>query len=204
MRIMKLTTVLSAAALVVASALPAAAQKISLNAISQYLNGLQSAKGAFTQVNDDGTISTGTIYIKRPGRIRFEYNPPDNALVLASGGTVVIFDPKTNEPPESYPLARTPLSIILDKNVNLNRARMVVGHTADAKTTTVTAQDPEHPEYGNIQLVFTANPVELRQWVINDDAGSRTTVILGELDKRARLNNNLFNPQVAIANENDR
>ncbi len=204
MRLMKIWTVLPAAALVLATAMPAAAQKISLNALSQYLNGLSTAKGAFTQVNVDGTIDTGTIYIKRPGRIRFEYNPPNGALVLASGGTLVIFDPKTNEPPESYPLARTPLSIILDKNVNLNRARMGVGHTADDKTTTVTAQDPEHPEYGNIQLVFTANPVELRQWVINDDAGSRTTVILGELDKKARMNNSLFNPETAISNSNDR
>lgn len=195
---------LPAAALVLATAMPAAAEKISLNTISQYLNGLTTAKGAFTQVNDDGTISTGTIFIKRPGRIRFEYNPPDKQLVLASGGTVVIYDPKTNEPPESYPLARTPLSIILAKNVNLSRARMVVGHTADDKTTTVTAQDPEHPEYGNIQLVFTANPTELRQWVINDDGGNRTTVILGELDKKARMNNSLFNPDMALPSGSDR
>lgn len=201
---MKIWTILPAAAIVLATALPAAAEKISLNALSKYLNDLRTAKGAFTQVNDDGTISTGTIYIKRPGRIRFEYNPPEQALVLASGGSVVIFDPKTNEPPESYPLARTPLSIILDRNVNLNRARMVVGHTADDKSTTVTAQDPEHPEYGNIQLVFTANPVELRQWVINDDAGSRTTVILGELNKNAQMNNSLFNPETALPKGNDR
>jgi len=184
--------------------MPAAAQKISLNAISNYLNGLNTAKGAFTQVNDDGTISTGTIYIKRPGRIRFEYNPPDKQLVLASGGAVVIYDPKTNEPPETYPLARTPLSIILAKNVNLSRARMVVGHKSDGKSTTVKAQDPEHPEYGNIELVFTANPVELRQWVINDDGGNRTTVILGELDKKARMNNLLFNPDSALPQGSDR
>jgi outer membrane lipoprotein-sorting protein len=201
---MNIWTVLPAAAIVLATAMPAAAQKISLNAISSYLNGLKTAKGAFTQVNDDGTISTGTIFIKRPGRIRFEYNPPEKALVLASGGTVMIFDPKTNEPPESYPLARTPLSIILDKNVNLSRARMVVGHTSDDKSTTVTAQDPDHPEYGNIQLVFTANPTELRQWVINDDAGSRTTVILGELDKKAQMNNSLFNAELAFPSASDR
>jgi outer membrane lipoprotein-sorting protein len=124
--------------------------------------------------------------------------------VLASGGTVVIYDPKTNEPPESYPLARTPLSIILAKNVNLSRAKMVVGHTADDKSTTVKAQDPEHPEYGNIELVFTSNPIELRQWVINDDAGIRTTVILGELDKKARMNNTLFNPEFALPQGSDR
>ena len=201
---MNIRTLLPAVAIVLATAMPAAAQKISLNAISNYLNGLNTAKGAFTQVNDDGTISTGTIYIKRPGRIRFEYNPPDKQVVLASGGAVVIYDPKTNEPPETYPLARTPLSIILAKNVNLSRARMVVGHKSDGKSTTVKAQDPEHPEYGNIELVFTANPVELRQWVINDDGGNRTTVILGELDKKARMNNLLFNPDSALPQGSDR
>jgi outer membrane lipoprotein-sorting protein len=201
---MNIRTLLPTVAIVLATALPAAAQQISLNAISNYLNNLQTAKGAFTQVNDDGTISTGTIYIKRPGRIRFEYNPPDKQLVLASGGAVVIYDPKTNEPPETYPLARTPLSIILAKNVNLSRARMVVGHKSDGKSTTVKAQDPEHPEYGNIELVFTANPVELRQWVINDDGGNRTTVILGELDKKARMNNLLFNPDSALPQGSDR
>ena len=117
---------------------------------------------------------------------------------------MVIYDPKTNEPPETYPLARTPLSIILAKNVNLSRARMVVGHKSDGKSTTVKAQDPEHPEYGNIELVFTANPVELRQWVINDDGGNRTTVILGELDKKARMNNLLFNPDSALPQGSDR
>lgn len=201
---MNIRTLLPTVAIVLATALPAAAQQISLNAISNYLNNLQTAKGAFTQVNDDGTISTGTIYIKRPGRIRFEYNPPDKQLVLASGGAVVIYDPKTNEPPETYPLARTPLSIILAKNVNLSRARMVVGYKSDGKSTTVKAQDPEHPEYGNIELVFTANPVELRQWVINDDGGNRTTVILGELDKKARMNNLLFNPDSALPQGSDR
>ena len=201
---MKIWKALPAAAILLATAVPVAAEKISLNALSRYLNQLSTAKGAFTQVNDDGTISIGTIFIKRPGRIRFEYNPPEKALVLASGGTVVIYDPKTNEPPESYPLARTPLSIILAKNVNLSRAKMVVGHTADDKSTTVKAQDPEHPEYGNIELVFTSNPIELRQWVINDDAGSRTTVILGELDKKARMNNTLFNPEFALPQGSDR
>lgn len=201
---MKFWSLLPAAAIVVATALPAAADKVSLNAISRYLNGLSTAKSAFTQINDDGSISTGTIFIKRPGRVRFEYDPPNKALVLASGGAVVIFDPKTNEPPESYPLDRTPLSIILARNVNLSRAEMVTGHAYDGTSTTVTAQDPEHPEYGNIQLKFTGQPVELRQWVINDDAGSRTTVILGELVKGGSMNDSIFRPDLAIPNGNDR
>ncbi|WP_327794048.1 LolA family protein [Harenicola maris] len=173
--------------------MPAMAEKVSLKALSNYLNSFQTAKGAFTQINSDGTISTGTIYIKRPGRVRFEYNPPDNSLVMAGGSQVAIFDPKSNSGPEQYPLARTPLSIILERNVDFTRAKMVTGHTSDGKTTTIRAQDPERPDIGNIQLVFTSNPVELRQWVITDNGGSQTTVVLGELTKGGNLPASLFN-----------
>jgi outer membrane lipoprotein-sorting protein len=189
---MKFARILLALTLTAGLATPAMAEKLSLSQISKYLNSLQTVKGAFTQINDDGTISTGTIYIKRPGRIRFEYNPPEKTLVLASAGAVAIYDPKTNQGPETYPLNRTPLKIILARQVNLGRANMVTGHSYDGKATTITAQDPEHPEYGNIQLKFTANPVELRQWIINDDSGSSTTVVLGALKKTGALPASLF------------
>lgn len=185
-------TAVFAVGISLAAALPAAAQKLSLGAISGYLNDLQTAKGEFTQINDDGTISTGTLYIKRPGRVRFEYNPPEQALVVAGASTVVIFDKKSNQPSETYPLSRTPLSIILARQVNLGRAKMVTGHSYDGTATIVTAQDPEHPEYGNIQLKFTANPVELRQWIIDNGSGSRTTVVLGDLQKGVNLSSSLF------------
>lgn len=174
-------------------ALPAMAQQLSLSQISGYLNGLQTAQGGFTQINADGTLSTGQIYIKRPGRIRFEYNAPDNSLVMAGGGQVAIFDPKSNNGPDRYPLSQTPLKIILERNVNLGAARMVTGHTSDGTTTTVTAQDPEHPEYGNIQMVFTANPVELRQWIVTDDVGSQTTVILNDMAAGGSIGDIKFN-----------
>ena len=174
------------------AALPVAAQKLSLGAISGYLNDLQTAKGEFTQINDDGSISTGTLYIKRPGRVRFEYNPPEQALVVAGASTVVIFDKKSNQPSETYPLSRTPLSIILARQVDLGRAKMVTGHSYDGTATIVTAQDPKHPEYGNIQLKFTANPVELRQWIIDNGNGSKTTVVLGDLQKGVSLSSSLF------------
>lgn len=185
--------ILATLALWTTMALPALAQKIPLTELSRYLNGLETAKSTFTQVNDDGTISTGTIYIRRPGRVRFEYDPPDNNLVIAGGGQVAVFDPKSNVPPEQYPLRRTPLNLILERQVNLGRAKMVTGHAEDGAKTLVRAQDPENPEYGNIQLVFTANPTELRQWIITDDSGTETTVILGELEKGGSFPASLFN-----------
>lgn len=184
--------VLIAAAVVLTTALPAAADKLSLSGISNYLNRLSTAKAEFTQINSDGTISTGTIFIKRPGRARFEYNPPDKTLVLASAGQLAVFDAKSNTGPEQYPLSKTPLNLILASNINLAANGMVVGHKYDGTATTVTAQDPAHPEYGNIQLMFTGQPTELRQWIITDNTGQKTTVILGEMTKGAAMKDRIF------------
>ncbi|MEM7597534.1 MAG: outer membrane lipoprotein carrier protein LolA [Pseudomonadota bacterium] len=173
-------------------ALPAAAEKLSLSEISSYLNGFSSASGQFTQINDDGTISTGNIFLKRPGKVRFEYNPPEDMLVVADGSRVGVVDGKSNTGPEAYPLGRTPLKIILARNVDFSRERMVTGHDSDGTATTVEAQDPDNPEYGSIELVFTGDPVELRQWVINDGSGARTTVVLGNLETDVRLDDESF------------
>ena len=187
-----LRALLAPFALVALSA-PAFADKIPLGDLSAYLNSLATVQSDFTQVNADGTVSLGKIFIKRPGRVRFEYAPPDKSLVLASAETVAIFDAKSNQPPEEYPLRRTPLNLILAPRIDLGRAKMVVGHKEVENTTRVVAQDPEHPEYGTIELVFTADPIALRQCVITDDLGQQTTVILGELTPVSNLAASLFN-----------
>lgn len=180
--------------------LPANAQsaRLSLSEISRYLNGLQTATSDFTQINPDGSLSTGRLMIHRPGRVRFEYDPPDQSLVLAAGGSVNIFDARSNLGPTVYPLSRTPLNLILAAQVDLTRARMVVDHFADGPTTVVVAQDPDHPEYGNIRLVFSADPTELRQWIVTDDTGRETTVILGDLNRGSRLAPTLFSVDVEM------
>ena len=177
---MKLRLLALAPVLALAMAFPAFAEKISLNEISRYLNSLKTAQAEFTQVNGDGSISTGTVFIHRPNRVRFEYKG-DKTLVLASAGQVAVFDGKSRSGPQQYPLSKTPLSLILAPNINLGQARMVTGYAEKKNTTVVTAQDPQHPEYGNIQMVFSAKPTQLRQWVVTDEAGTRTTVILGDM-----------------------
>ena len=119
--------------------------------------------------------------------------------MLASGGQVAVFDAKSNQGPQVYPLAQTPLSIILDQNVNLARKGMVTGHSERKNTTVVKAHDPAHPQYGSIEMVFTA-PTELRQWVVTDDTGKKTTVILGEMKKGVSFKPSTF----AIQNEINR
>ena len=196
---MNLRTLALAPALVLALALPAAAEKIPLNEISRYLNSFRSAVGDFTQVNPDGSSTPGRVYIQRPGRVRFEYRG-NNTLVLASGGQVAVFDKKSNTGAQQYPLSKTPLSIILADRVDLGRSGMVTGYGEKKNATIVKAQDPAHPEYGNIQLVFTANPTELRQWVVTDDKGKRTTVVLGAMQKGVSIPPSTF----SITNEAQR
>lgn len=196
---MKLESLALAPVFALVLALPAMAEKIPLNELSRYLNSLGTVTSKFTQVNNDGSISTGQVYIQRPGRARFEYNN-DDTLMLASGGQVAVFDGKGNGSAQQYPLSQTPLSIILGANVNLGRANMVTGYGEQKNSTVVTAQDPDNPGYGNIQLVFTANPTELRQWVVTDNAGERTTVILNSLQKSGGFKPSTF----SINNEMDR
>jgi len=177
--------------------------KLSLAEISVYLNTLVSAKGSFTQINTDGSLGKGTFYLRRPGRMRFEYEGRDSALVVAGQGTLAIFDKKSNAGPQQYPLKRTPLHIILQENVNLGQSGMVTAHEFDGTVTSITAQDPEHPNAGNVKLVFSDNPTELRQWIVTDEAGSKTTVILGKLDREARVPARLFDITALINNNGE-
>lgn len=190
---MKPLRILAASALTLAIAAPAAmAEKLSLNELSSYLNSFRTAQTKFTQIADDGTVSTGTLYISRPGKMRFEYDPPNQSYVIADHGAIGIFDAKGDPEPETYPLNKTPLKIILARTVNLARANMVTGHREDGPSTIVKAQDPANPEYGYIELVFTGNPTQLRQWVVHDDSGSATTVVLGDMKTGMSLASRLF------------
>lgn len=188
---MNITRLALAPVLLLAMALPALAEKIPLADLSAYLNSIKTAEAAFTQVNADGTTAKGKLFLQRPGRMRFEYSDSDT-LVLASGGQVAIFDPKSNQIAEQYPLKRTPLNLILDDRIDLAQARMVVGHDSDGKSTSVLAQDPKHPEFGTIRLVFSEAPIALRKWVITDEAGNQTVVVLEALKPGVAVTPSMF------------
>jgi outer membrane lipoprotein-sorting protein len=173
-----------------------AAELIPLNEISAWFNSFKTAQTRFTQINDDGSRTAGQLLIKRPGKLRFEYDAPETgpggALVMAGGGQVAIFDPASTEPPQRFPLSQTPLKIILARKVDLGATDMVVGHTLNGDLTTVTAQDPDRPDYGAIQLMFSEDPLQLRQWIIFDGAGGQTTVLFEPLEMGEPLSNSLF------------
>ena len=195
---MKIITILC---MVLAS--PVAAEKISLNEISSYFNAMTTAEAQFSQITDTGETSTGRLFIRRPGRIRFEYDPPEATLVVVGGGQVAVFDPKSRDEPLRFPLRHSPLNLVLEREVDLAQRDMVVAHFEVESQTAVTLQDPENPDYGFIQLIFNDNPVQLHQWVVQDNSGGQTHIILDSLTEGGKLSNMLFNIQHEMRKRSD-
>ena len=182
---------------------PVAAEKISLNEISSYFNSMTTAEAQFSQITDTGETSTGRLFIRRPGRIRFEYDPPEATLVVVGGGQVAVFDPKSRDEPLRFPLRHSPLNLVLEREVDLAQRDMVVAHFEVESQTAVTLQDPENPDYGFIQLIFNDNPVQLDQWVVQDNSGGQTHIILDSLTEGGKLSNMLFNIQHEMRKRSD-
>ncbi|MCV6597840.1 MAG: outer membrane lipoprotein carrier protein LolA [Mangrovicoccus sp.] len=171
----------------------AQAKPASLDALSAYLTDLGSVKARFVQTNADGSKSRGTLYIKRPGRARFEYDD-NEALVVAGGGQVAVFDSLKNASADVFPLRRTPLNLILARQVNLKRAKMVTAHGEyPGGQTVLDAQDPDHPEYGQIRLLFDRTPLALAGWVITSETGEKTRVDFDSFEPAGDLSTRMFN-----------
>lgn len=165
-----------------------------LDDVSAYLNETDTLEARFTQYNADGSVSTGTFYLRRPGRMRMEYDEGSNGgLVLVSGGSVAIFDERGRSGPERYPLRMTPLGPILARNVDLSLADEVVGEHVHDDEISVFAQDPDHPERGIAKFTFAGDPLSLRTWTMVNGTGETVNVVFDETVRRGHeLSNILF------------
>ena len=159
--------------------------------ITNYLNGTTTLTGDFVQVGPDGDVSTGTFWMRRPGRVRFEYDLPNPALIVADGTWVGITDRRAGTL-DRVPLGQTPLDILLRNRVDLRREGVVQDIDRGDGQIRVKAIDPDAPDQGSITMVFTDNPLELRQWVVVDAQGLTTTVALSEIRANVEIDPNKF------------
>jgi outer membrane lipoprotein-sorting protein len=182
---------LLAAALVVLAG-PAAAQGLSaadardLARISNYLNATETLQGSFVQLDPDAVVSEGSFYMRRPGRLRFEYASPNPALVIADGFWVAVID-RRDGGLDRYPLSDTPLNLLLAPNVDLRKEGAVKKIERSQGQLAVTAVDTARPQQGEIIMIFGDNPLELRQWVVIDAQGRQTTVALRDMRTNVQI-----------------
>jgi len=172
------------------AALTAADQALVDKAVA-YLQSLDQAKGRFLQTDARGRTSTGDIYLKRPGRVRFAYDPPVGLLVVSNGAQVNVQDSRLKTF-ESYPLSATPLALFLAREIRLDRGVQVTSVRRYADGFSLTARDLRKETAGQISLVFSDNPMALREWTIVDAQGQTTRVGLSGLTRVGALSPDLF------------
>lgn len=180
-----------ALAAAVAIAAPAAAQSNDLASVSAHLKAVSSMTAAFTQTDRAGKVLTGTLTLKRPGKIRFQYQKGVPILIVADGRALTFIDYSVKQV-QRWPIGNSPLGVLLNPDKDLSRFARVV-QTGDARLVVVEAKDPKHPEYGTISLAFTRQAsapagLMLQGWVTLDSQGNRTSI---------RLSNQAFNAPVS-------
>lgn len=171
-----------------------AQQRADLDRVNSYLNQLDRLQAGFMQIAPDGAVSRGKFFLDRPGRMRFEYAPPEDLLIIADGTSVAV-----REDPVSmidrYPIGSTPLSPILAGKVALGSEHEVVGVKRETGLLRVRLRDPQAPEKGELTLTFLdrgGENIELRQWVVVDAQGLTTQVGLNDIRAAGPFDPKLF------------
>lgn len=168
-----------------------AADKALVDRAVAYLEGLAEAKGRFVQTDHRGRSTTGALYMKRPGKARFAYDPPSGLLVVSDGGVVSVQD-KRLKTFDQYPLGATPLSLFLARTIRLDRGVSITRVQRHADGFTITARDGKKETAGQIALTFADAPLALTGWTVTDAQGRPTRVQLQGLQRAAGLDKSLF------------
>lgn len=173
------------------SATPASGHAALLAQVSAYLNHLKTVRARFVQVGPNGGVRSGTAVLQRPGKMRFQYDKPDSQLLVAGFGLLVYHDPALNQT-TNIPLSATPLGILLSKHVTLSGPVTVTKVNQPPGEVEVTLIRTGKAAEGHLTLVFSTNPLALRQWRVTDAQGRTTQVTLYNLHEIKPLPNKDF------------
>jgi outer membrane lipoprotein-sorting protein len=171
-----------------------ATQKAALDKISAYLNGIHLLKSGFIQLGPEGQLDQGEFLLEKPGKLRFEYNPPNPTLIVATGGNMYVKNGRLNTV-DRYSISDTPLGLLLSDNVDLKSNQAVTGIDIRPDALVVHARTfNNNQQQGVITMVFSNPQIELRQWTVKDNQGGTTMVALHNPESQAApVDESLFN-----------
>ena len=184
-----LLAALSAVVLLLAT-LPAEAQT-GVPQIEQYLNSIRTVKARFVQSNPNGSIAQGTFYLRRPGRMRFEYDPPSQLKIVADGFQVTMWDPATKDFGQ-WPIGWTAASFLVKEPLSLSGDIRVEKLERVNGLIEATMSQAKKPQEGKMIARFAENPLALRGWTIIDSRGQQVSVALSDLQTGMQLADSLF------------
>lgn len=159
--------------------------------ISDYINSIRDIQGDFTQISPKGNLSRGVFFISKPGKMRFEYAPP-NPFLLVADGTWLTIKNRAKEKGDQFPLSQTPLRLVLSDHVDLLRDTQILGFDEQDGLASVTLQDRGGAVGGQLTLVYDETKKQLQQWVVTDSKGRKTSVSLENLQAGIKADPKLF------------
>jgi len=167
-------------------------QRAIIERVDTYLSGTQVLSGDFIQVGPDGNKTKGQFFISKPGKVRFEYDPPTPIDIVADGQSVVVRDRKLATQ-DVYPLSQTPLRFLLSDHVNLLKdTNLVALYTDDVFITVVVEEKNPLVGTSRLMIMFSSTDMQIKQWTVTDPQGYDTTVAVYNLDTTKRPDPNLF------------
>jgi outer membrane lipoprotein-sorting protein len=167
-------------------------QRTLVNRVSNYLTSMQVLSGNFVQIGPDGRRATGHLFIQKPGKVRFEYDPPSPIDIVADGQSVVVGDRRLGTH-DTYQLSQTPLRYLLADRIDLLRDTNVVEVSADETIVTITIEEKQVLlGTSRLMVMFDAKDFRLKQWTITDPQGFDTTIAVSNLDSAKRPDPGLF------------
>lgn len=159
----------------------------------EWMNNLTTLKAKFQQIAPNGQRSTGTVWIKRPGRIRFEYNKPSKLLLVANEGKIVFHDGEVGQT-TTIPIDQSPLGLLLKPALSFSGdVTMTNFAQGNAGTSQITVVRTASPADGSLTLVFNQKPIQLTAWRVVDAQGQSTQVDLYDIKKVSSISDSLFN-----------
>ncbi|MSO77735.1 MAG: outer membrane lipoprotein carrier protein LolA [Alphaproteobacteria bacterium] len=186
------TTGLAAAMVLAAPPRPLSGDdQATVRRIEAYLNSITTLAGRFLQTSSDGGEASGRFYMWRPGRLRFDYDPPVPYLIVATGDLVIHYDRELKTASHIYQEA-TPAAFLLKSEIRFERGLRVTDLARRPGVLQLTFVQAKEPEAGSVTLVLGDNPLALRQWVVVDPQGVETRVSLLDYQVGGRLDPKLF------------
>lgn len=168
-----------------------AQQSAELQRVEAYLNGIRTMRSRFLQVAENGAQAEGDIYLSRPGLMRIEYDPPVPHLIVATGRLLVYHEKRLNQ--TSYiPLSSTLAGFLVRDPINLSGDITVTAFEQQKGAVRASLVQTSEPEAGQITLVFSDDPLQLRQWSVIDGQGSMTRISLLDPQFGIPLDKTLF------------
>jgi outer membrane lipoprotein-sorting protein len=174
-----------------AEAALSAAETQALQQINAQVNATRNLQGTFVQVGPHGERSQGQFYLAKPGKVRFEYAKPSSTVVVSNGRWVGISDTKARTT-ERYPLASTPLKLLLSDNLNLLRDVRILDVAVESDLITLVMEENSSDKIGKLTLMFDPRTYQLKQWVVTDAQGLDTSVALYDVAAGQQAKNTLF------------